>query len=106
MADWGVTPEQVVDFQTLVGDSVDNVPGVPGIGAKTAAKLLQQYGTLDNLVAHADEIKQPKMKENLKKAVATGAPGAEPEARAARHERADAARLGGLDAAGRGTGRS
>lgn len=72
MEDWGVTPEQVVDFQSLVGDSVDNVKGVPGIGAKTAAKLLQQYGTLDNLVKHADEIKQPKMKENLKKAIETG----------------------------------
>lgn len=72
VADWGVTPEQVVDFQTLVGDSVDNVPGVAGIGEKTAAKLLQQYGTLDNLVAHADEIKQPKMRENLKASIANG----------------------------------
>src|SRR5580704_5236356 len=62
---WGVKPEQVVDFQTLVGDSVDNVPGVPGVGEKTAAKLLQQYETLDNLVAHLDEIKQAKLKENL-----------------------------------------
>jgi DNA polymerase-1 len=69
---WGVTPEQVVDFQTLVGDSVDNVKGVPGIGEKTAARLLQQYGTLDNLVAHVDEIKQPKMKENLKNTLASG----------------------------------
>ncbi|MCE9531160.1 MAG: DNA polymerase I, partial [Planctomycetes bacterium] len=69
---WGVKPEQVVDFQTLVGDSIDNVPGVTGIGEKTAAKLLQQYGTLDNLVAHADEIKQAKLKENLKAAVASG----------------------------------
>src|SRR5262245_40278010 len=42
LVDWGVSPEQVVDFQALVGDSVDNVPGVPGIGEKTAAKLLQQ----------------------------------------------------------------
>jgi DNA polymerase-1 len=72
MAVWGVTPEQVVDFQTLVGDSVDNVAGVPGIGEKTAAKLLQQYGTLDNLVAHVEEIKQPKMKENLKASIASG----------------------------------
>src|SRR4029453_3633207 len=72
MADWGVTPEQVVDFQTLVGDSVDTVRGVPGIGPKTAAELLQKYGTLDNLVAHADEIKQPKRRENLKKAIETG----------------------------------
>lgn len=54
--DWGVTPEQVVDFQTLVGDSVDNVRGVPGIGPKTASKMLQDYGTLDNLMAHVDEI--------------------------------------------------
>jgi DNA polymerase I len=72
MEDWGVAPEQVVDFQSLVGDSVDNVKGVPGIGAKTAAKLLQQYGTLDNLVAHVEEIKQPKMKESLKKTIASG----------------------------------
>src|SRR5581483_8210984 len=45
-ADWGVRPDQVIDFQALVGDSVDNVPGVPGCGPKTAAKWLQQYGTL------------------------------------------------------------
>jgi DNA polymerase-1 len=51
--DWGIRPEQVVDLQTLVGDSVDNVPGVPGIGLKTAAKLLQQYGTLENLIAES-----------------------------------------------------
>ena len=56
MRDWGVTPEQVVDFQTLVGDSVDNVKGVPGIGPKTAGKLLQDYHDLDNLLAHVAEI--------------------------------------------------
>ncbi|HEX3150411.1 MAG TPA: DNA polymerase I [Gemmataceae bacterium] len=72
MEDWGVTPEQVIDYQTLVGDSVDNIKGVPGIGAKTAAKLLQQYGSLENLVAHVDEIKQPKMKENLKRMIGNG----------------------------------
>ena len=60
-------PEQVVDFQTLVGDSVDNVPGVPGIGVKTAAKLLQQFGTLDALMARLDELPKGKMKENLQK---------------------------------------
>ncbi|MCI0379732.1 MAG: DNA polymerase I [Gemmataceae bacterium] len=54
--DWGITPDQVIDFQTLVGDSVDNVKGVPGIGAKTASKLLQDYGTLENLLAHLGEI--------------------------------------------------
>lgn len=51
LKDWGIRPEQVVDLQTLVGDSVDNVPGVPGIGLKTAVKLLQQYGSLDDLIA-------------------------------------------------------
>lgn len=71
-ADWGVTPTQVVDFQSLVGDSVDNVPGVAGIGEKTAAKLLQEYGTLDNLVKHAEEIKQKKLKENLLAAIHSG----------------------------------
>jgi DNA polymerase-1 len=51
LQDWGIRPEQVVDLQSLVGDSVDNVPGVSGIGLKTAAKLLQEYGTLDKLIA-------------------------------------------------------
>ncbi len=71
-ADWGVTPEQVVDYQALVGDSVDNVPGVPGCGPKTASKWLQQYGTLDNLIAHADEVGGPKLRDALKAAVANG----------------------------------
>ncbi len=96
MADWGVTPEQVVDFQTLVGDSVDNVKGVPGVGAKTAAKLLQQYGTVDNLMAHVDEIKQPKLKENLKKTYRLGRSGEVPQASAARNSVADDPRLGKL----------
>src|SRR5262249_36500589 len=69
MEDWGVRPDQVVDLQTLVGDSVDNVPGVPGVGVKTAAKLLQEYGTLDNLLAHIDEISRPKQRENLRAAI-------------------------------------
>jgi len=54
---FGVPPEQIVDWLTLVGDSVDNIPGVPKCGPKTAAKWLQTYGSLDALVAHADEIK-------------------------------------------------
>ena len=71
--DWGVRPEQVVDFQSLVGDSVDNVPGVPGVGPKTAAKWLQQFGTLDNLIAHADEAAGgPKTRQALKDAIANG----------------------------------
>jgi DNA polymerase I len=53
---FGVPPECIVDYLALVGDSVDNIPGVPGVGPKTAAKWLQQYGSLDNLVAHATEV--------------------------------------------------
>jgi DNA polymerase-1 len=53
VADWGIAPEQVVDLQALTGDSVDNVKGVAGIGIKTAAKLLQEYQTLDNILAAA-----------------------------------------------------
>lgn len=63
---FGVSPEQVVDVQALAGDSTDNVPGVPGIGIKTAAELIQTYGTLENLLANLDEIKQPKRRETLK----------------------------------------
>lgn len=71
--DWGVRPDQVVDFQALVGDSVDNIPGVPGVGPKTAAKWLQQFGTLDNLIAHADEAAGgPKTRQALKDAIANG----------------------------------
>ncbi|PWT81709.1 MAG: DNA polymerase I [Acidobacteria bacterium] len=66
MEDWGITPEQVVDLQTLVGDSVDNVPGVPGIGLKTAAKLLQELGTLDNILANIDKVPGAKKQESLR----------------------------------------
>ncbi|PWR18780.1 DNA polymerase I [Zavarzinia compransoris] len=62
---FGVPPEKVVDVQSLMGDSVDNVPGVPGIGQKTAAELINLYGDLDTLLARAGEIKQPKRRENL-----------------------------------------
>ena len=65
MEKFGVPPEKVVDVQALMGDSVDNVPGVPGIGQKTAAELINTYGDLDTLLARADEIKQPKRRENL-----------------------------------------
>ncbi|MCS7015172.1 MAG: DNA polymerase I [Gemmatales bacterium] len=64
--EWGITPEQVVDYLALVGDSVDNVPGVPGVGPKTAAKLLQEFGTLENLLAHVSEIRQAKLREALR----------------------------------------
>jgi DNA polymerase-1 len=62
---FGVEPERVVDVQALAGDSVDNVPGAPGIGIKTAALLIQEYGDLDTLLARAGEIKQPKRRESL-----------------------------------------
>src|SRR4029077_109385 len=71
MADWGVRPDQVVDFQALVGDTVDNVQGVAGIGAKTAAKLLQEFDTLDNLLANIDKVAGAKKQEALRTAVAT-----------------------------------
>ncbi len=62
---FGVGPDRVVDVQALAGDSVDNVPGAPGIGIKTAALLINEYGNLDELLARAEEIKQPKRRETL-----------------------------------------
>jgi DNA polymerase I len=62
---FGVGPERVVDVQALAGDSVDNVPGAPGIGIKTAALLIQGYGDLETLLERAGEIKQPKRRESL-----------------------------------------
>jgi DNA polymerase-1 len=62
---FGVTPDKVIDVQSLAGDPTDNVPGVPGIGVKTAAALLAEYGDLDTLLARAGEIKQPKRREVL-----------------------------------------
>ena len=62
---FGVPPEKVVEVQALAGDSVDNVPGVPGIGIKTAAQLIAEYGDLETLLTRAGEIKQPKRRESL-----------------------------------------
>ena len=62
---FGVAPDRVVDVQSLAGDSTDNVPGVPGIGIKTAAQLITEFGDLDALLAGAGTIKQPKRRENL-----------------------------------------
>jgi DNA polymerase I len=62
---FGVPPEKVVEVQALAGDSTDNVPGVPGIGVKTAAQLIVEYGDLENLLMRAGEIKQPKRREAL-----------------------------------------
>ena len=63
---FGVYPEKVIDVQSLAGDSIDNIPGVPGIGVKTAALLINEYGNLDNLFKKTDEITQKKRRENLK----------------------------------------
>lgn len=65
IAKFGVPPHQVVDVQSLAGDSTDNVPGVPGIGVKTAAELILQYGDLETLLSRASEVKQNKRRESL-----------------------------------------
>ncbi len=62
---FGVGPEKMIDLQALAGDSVDNIPGVPGIGPKTAAQLLEEFETLENLLENAPSIKQKKRRENL-----------------------------------------
>ena len=62
---WGVPPEKMIDLQALTGDSVDNVPGIPGIGPKTAAQLIEEFGDLDTLLERAGEIKQNKRRENI-----------------------------------------
>ncbi len=62
---FGVGPERVIDVQALAGDSTDNIPGVPGIGVKTAAQLINEYGSLHELLERAGEIKQPKRREKL-----------------------------------------
>ncbi len=65
MEKFGVTPDKVVDVQALAGDSTDNVPGAPGIGVKTAAQLINEYGDLETLLKRTAEIKQPKRRESL-----------------------------------------
>ncbi|HEY5037447.1 MAG TPA: 5'-3' exonuclease H3TH domain-containing protein, partial [bacterium] len=64
---FGVKPEQVIDVLSLMGDASDNVPGVPGIGEKTASALIQEYGSLDNLFENVEKIQKPKLKESLLK---------------------------------------
>ncbi len=63
---FGVEPERVVEVMGLMGDAVDNIPGVPGVGEKTAVELIKEFGTIDNLFAHLDEVKKPKLKESLR----------------------------------------
>ena len=62
---WGVAPEKMIDLQAMTGDSTDNVPGIPGIGPKTAAQLLEEFGDLETLLSRAGEIKQVKRRENI-----------------------------------------
>ncbi|MES2737708.1 MAG: DNA polymerase I [Verrucomicrobiota bacterium] len=72
-ARWGIErPEQVVDILALMGDAVDNIPGIPGFGEKTATSLIQQYGSLENLIANADKLKgkqKEKVEQNVDKAI-------------------------------------
>ncbi|MHC5539089.1 DNA polymerase, partial [Singulisphaera rosea] len=65
-AEWGVTPAQIVDLLALTGDTSDNIPGVPGIGLKTGAKLLEEFGDLENLLKNVDKVSGAKRKENLR----------------------------------------
>jgi DNA polymerase-1 len=62
---FGVPPEKLGEVLALMGDSVDNIPGVPGVGPKTAALLIQEYGDVEAVLAHAEEIKKPKLRQNL-----------------------------------------
>lgn len=63
---YGVTPEEFIDVKALMGDASDNIPGVPGVGEKTATKIIQDYQTIENAYEHADEIKPPRASKNLK----------------------------------------
>ncbi|RPI58416.1 MAG: hypothetical protein EHM48_10170, partial [Planctomycetaceae bacterium] len=65
LAEKGYSPQQAVEVQSLMGDNIDNIPGIPGVGPKTAAKLIAKYGTADAVLAHADE-QTPKLRDNLK----------------------------------------
>ncbi len=62
---FGVRPEKVVEVMGLAGDAIDNIPGVPGIGEKTAIELIKNFGSIENLLTHLDEVRQKKLKENL-----------------------------------------
>src|SRR5271156_5814510 len=64
--EWGIRPGQVVDFLSLTGDTVDNIPGVPGVGEGFAATFLKQFGTLDNLLDNVSQVKGPKKQQSLR----------------------------------------
>ena len=87
---FGVAPEQVVDVLALMGDTIDNIKGVPGIGDKGARELIAAYGSLDNLIAHAAEIPQKRYREPLLANIEAGPP--EPGAGAHPHRRAGGVR--------------
>jgi DNA polymerase-1 len=70
LAKTGVEPEQVADWLALMGDAVDNIPGVPGVGPKTAAELLKQFGSIENLLARLDEVKSEKLRQSLRESAA------------------------------------
>ena len=63
---YGVTPTEFIDVKALMGDTADNIPGVPGIGEKTATKIIQDYKTIENAYEHVDELKPPRASKNLK----------------------------------------
>ena len=63
---YGVLPKQLIDLKALIGDTSDNIPGIPGVGDKTAAKLIQQFGTLENVYAHIEEVTPPKLQALLR----------------------------------------
>ncbi len=63
---YGVTPTEFIDVKALMGDTADNIPGVPGVGEKTATKIIVEYGTIENAYAHVDELKPPRASKNLK----------------------------------------
>ena len=63
---YGVTPQEFIDVKALMGDASDNIPGVPGVGEKTATKIIEEYHSLENAYAHVDEIKPPRASKNLK----------------------------------------
>ncbi len=70
LAKTGVEPEQVADWLALMGDAVDNIPGVPGVGPKTAAELLKQFGSVENLLARLDDVQSEKLRQSLRASAA------------------------------------
>jgi DNA polymerase-1 len=63
---YGVPPRAMVELMSLTGDPIDNIPGVPGVGEKTASSLIKEFGTVEDLLTHLDRVKQPRLREALK----------------------------------------